>query len=140
LDFDLDLVKARSQDNPVYYVQYAYARISSILRFGAEQGIVQVSVEEAPLADLVHDSELALGRLLGDYPENIAVCARLRAPYRLTAYAHDLAAAFHAFYRDCRVISEDAALTQARLWLAEATRQVFANTLDVLGVTAPERM
>ena len=140
LDFDLDLVKARSQDNPVYYVQYAYARIASILRYGAEQGIALSAVEEAPLAELVHDSELALARMLGEYPETITVCARLRAPYRLTTYAQELAAAFHAFYRDCRVISEDAQITQARLWLAEATRQVLANTLAILGVGAPERM
>ena len=140
LDFDLDLVKARSQDNPVYYVQYAYARIASILRYGAEHGIALSAVEEAPLAELVHDSELALARMLGEYPETITVCARLRAPYRLTTYAQELAAAFHAFYRDCRVISEDAQITQARLWLAEATRQVLANTLAILGVGAPERM
>jgi arginyl-tRNA synthetase len=138
--FDLDLAKAQSQENPVYYAQYAHARICSILRRGEEDGIVRQPVEEAPLAVLLHDSEQELARLLSEYPETIAVAARLRAPYRLTTYAHDVAAAFHAFYRDCRVIGEDAELTQARLWLAEVTRQVLANTLAVLGVSAPERM
>jgi arginyl-tRNA synthetase len=140
LDFNLDLVKARSQENPVYYVQYAYARICSILRHGLEQGILLVPIGEAPLAELVHDSEAALVRLLGAYPEEILVCAALRGPHRLTAHARELAAAFHAFYRDCRVVSDDARLTQARLWLVEATRQVLANTLAILGVGAPESM
>jgi arginyl-tRNA synthetase len=140
LDFDLDLVKAKSQENPVYYVQYAYARICSILRTGAERGIALGPIEEAPLAELVHESEQALARMLSEYPETVQVAARLRAPHRLTTYTRELAALFHAFYRDCRVISDDPQLTQARLWLAEATRQVLANALAVLGVGAPERM
>jgi arginyl-tRNA synthetase len=140
LDFDLDLVKAKSQENPVYYVQYAYARICSILRTGAERGIALGPIEEAPLAELVHESEQALARMLSEYPETVQVAARLRAPHRLTTYTRELAALFHAFYRDCRVISDDPLLTQARLWLAEATRQVLANALAVLGVGAPERM
>jgi arginyl-tRNA synthetase len=138
--FDLDLVRAKSQENPVYYVQYAHARISSILRKAADEGVELRPVEEAPLAMLLHETEQELARLLADYPETIAVAARLRAPYRLTAFAHDLAAAFHAFYRDCRVIGDDPELTQARLWLAWAARQVLANTLDLLGVSAPEQM
>ena len=140
LDFDLDLVRAASQENPVYYVQYAYARICSILRRREEQGIELQPVGTAPLERLTHDTERELARLLGEYPEAIAVAARQRGPYRLTSFAHDVAAAFHAFYRDCRVIGEDAELTQARLWLAEATRQVLANILGLLGVAAPERM
>ena len=140
LQFDLDLVKAKSQENPVYYVQYAYARICSILRVAAEQSIALGPIDHAPLDELVHDSEQALARLLSEYPETIAVSARLRAPHRLTTYARELAGAFHAFYRDCRVITDDPEVTQARLWLSEATRQVLANTLGVLGVGAPERM
>lgn len=140
LDFDLDLVKAKSQENPVYYVQYAYARICSILRTAAERGIVLGPIEDAPLAELVHESEQALLRMLSEYPETVLVSARLRAPHRLTTYTRELAALFHAFYRDCRVISDDAQVTQARLWLAEATRQVLANALAVLGVGAPEKM
>ena len=140
LDFDLDLVKAKSQENPIYYVQYAYARICSILRTGAERGIALGPIEDAPLDELVHESEQALARMLSEYPETVAVSARLRAPHRLTTYTRELAALFHAFYRDCRVISDDPQLTQARLWLAEATRQVLANALGVLGVGAPEKM
>ncbi len=140
LDFDLDLVKAKSQENPVYYVQYAHARICSILRLGAEQGVALGPIEEAPLSLLVHETEQALARMLSEYPETLAVAARLRAPHRLTTYTRELAALFHAFYRDCRVISDDPQLTQARLWLAEATRQVLANALAVLGVAAPEKM
>ena len=140
LDFDLDLVKARSQENPVYYVQYAHARICSILRTAADQGVALGPIEEAPLAELIHESEQALARMLSEYPETVMVAARLRGPHRLTAYTRELAAAFHAFYRDCRVISDDPGLTQARLWLARATRQVLANALAVLGVSAPEKM
>ena len=140
LDFDLDLVKAKSQENPVYYVQYAYARICSILRTAADQGVVLGPVEEAPLDELSHETEQTLARMLSEYPETVMVAARVRGPHRLTAYTRDLAAAFHAFYRDCRVISDDAGLTQARLWLAEATRQVLANALAILGVSAPEKM
>ncbi|MGH2718556.1 MAG: arginine--tRNA ligase [Actinomycetota bacterium] len=138
--FDLDLVRAKSQENPVYYVQYAHARISSILRKADAEGIALCPVEEAPLAVLLHDTETGLARLLADYPEAITVAAKLRAPYRLTGYAHDVAAAFHAFYRDCRVIGEDPETTQARLWLSWAARQVLANTLAILGVSAPEQM
>src|SRR5207237_1513750 len=119
LDFDLDLVKARSQDNPVYYVQYAYARIASILRYGAEQGIALSPVEEAPLAELVHDSEIALARMLGESPETIEVCGRLRAPYRLTTYDHEPAAAFHPLYRACRVTRDDAQIPHARRCAAQ---------------------
>ncbi|MGH2768876.1 MAG: arginine--tRNA ligase [Actinomycetota bacterium] len=137
--FDFDLVKAQSQENPVYYVQYAHARICSILRHGREQGVVLGAVAAA-LAELLHESEYALMRKLAEYPENIQVAAKLRAPYRLTVYAQELAALFHAFYRDCRVVSDDRPLTQARLWLSEATRQVLANVLSLMGVTAPEVM
>lgn len=140
LDFDLDLVKAKSQENPVYYVQYAHARICSILRNAAERGIALEPAGEAPLAELVHESEQALARMLSEYPENVAVSARLRAPHRLTTFTRELAGLFHAFYRDCRVITDDTQLTQARLWLGEATRQVLANALAVLGVSAPEKM
>jgi arginyl-tRNA synthetase len=140
IDFDLDLVKAESQENPVYYVQYAYARICSILRYGEEHQVTLWPIEEVRLTELIHESEHELIRKLAEYPETIMVAANLRAPYRLTAYAQNVAALFHAFYRDCRVITHDMPLTQARLWLAEATRQVLANTLGVLGVNALERM
>lgn len=138
--FDFDLVKSESQENPVYYVQYAHARIASLLRHAASKGITLVPISQVPLAELVHDSEHALIRKLAEYPETITTSAKLRAPYRLTNYAREVAELFHGFYRDCQVIGTDPSLTQARLWLASATRQVLANTLSILGVTAPERM
>lgn len=140
MDFDLELVSAQSQENPVYYVQYAHTRICGVERHGRERGVRMAPIEEVDLSPLQSDSEAELMRKLAEYPEQVEVAANLRAPYRLTVYSQDVAAAFHAFYRDHRVISEDAALTQARLWLAEAARQVLANTLSVLGVSAPERM
>lgn len=140
INFDFDLVKAQSQENPVYYVQYAHARISSILRYGQEQGIELLPIDQVELAELATESERELMRTLAEFPETVEVSAKLRAPYRLTYYARTVAEDFHAFYRDCRVISEDTQLTQARLWLGEATRQVLANTLRILGVSAPERM
>ncbi|MGZ4241434.1 MAG: arginine--tRNA ligase [Actinomycetota bacterium] len=140
VNFDLDLVVEQSQENPVYYVQYAHARICSILRHAAEQGIMIAPVDEVELEELQHESELGLLRKLGELPEAVEVAARLRAPHRMTRFAEDLAALFHAFYRDCRVVSEDVALTQARLHLATATKITLANTLQLLGVAAPESM
>ncbi len=140
MEFDFDLAKAQSQDNPVYYVQYAHARICSILRYASERAIALAPLTEVELSELVHESEHELIRKLAEYSELIELSARLRAPYRLTTYCQEVAALFHAFYRDCRVVSEDLGLTQARLWLAEASRQVLANALSILGVSAPEKM
>lgn len=140
MDFDFDFVKSQSQENPVYYVQYAHARIASVLRYGAEKGIQLGPIAQVPLGELVHESELELLRKLAEYSEVIDVSAKLRAPYRLTTYSRSLAEMFHNFYRDCRVISDDLHLTQARLWLSEATRQVLANVLGLIGITAPEQM
>jgi len=140
LDFDIELVKRQSLDNPVYYVQYAHARIASLLRFAAEQGTTMVPFEEVRPEELVHETELELLRVLSELPEEIKVAAELRAPYRLTKYAEEVAAEFHRFYTECRVVTEDRGLTQARLHLSEATRQVLANVLGVLGVSAPESM
>jgi arginyl-tRNA synthetase len=140
VNFDLDLVVAQSQENPVYYVQYAHARISSILRHAAEQGVQIAPIEEVQLTELQHESELDLLRKLAELPEAVEVAARLRAPHRLTRFAEDLAALFHAFYRDCRVVSDDAGLTQARLHLVRATQITLRNTLGMLGVSAPESM
>lgn len=136
--FDFDLVKKQSNENPVYYVQYAHARICSILRYAEEQG--KGLNAGAPLVPLTHQSELFLMKKLSEYPDLIEHSARLRAPYRIANYVHALASLFTAFYRDCRVMTEDELLTQARLTLAEATRQVIANSLEILGVSAPERM
>ena len=140
LDFDIEQAVAQSQDNPVYYVQYAHARIASIGRHAEEQGIAIQPVGDVALEELQHESEVALLRAIGELPEAVEVAARLRAPHRLTKYAEDLAADFHAFYRDCRVVSDDASLTQARLHLCRAAQISLANVLRLLGVSAPESM
>lgn len=140
MDFDIDLVKAQSQENPVYYVQYQHARISSIIRYGEESGTKLGPVSSAELDRLIEDSEHELIRKLAEFPDVVETSAKLRAPYRLTTYAQALATAFSAFYTNCRVITDDEKLTQARLWLSEAARQVLSNTLGIIGVAAPERM
>lgn len=140
IDFDLELVKSESQENPVYYVQYAHARTCSILRTAAERGVGLRTVQDADFSLLTHDSETQLIRKLSEFPDLVEDSARLRAPHRLTHYAQTLASMFSAFYRDCHVLGEDEALTQARLWLVDATRQVLANTVELLGVSAPESM
>jgi arginyl-tRNA synthetase len=140
IDFDIEQVKRQSMDNPVYYVQYAHARIASIVRHAAERGVQQRPLEDVDLTRLGHESELDLLRAIAEWPGEVATAARQRAPYRLTHVAEELAAQFHRFYTDCRVVSDDAELTQARLWLCSATKQSVANVLGVLGVSAPEAM
>ncbi|RME47372.1 MAG: arginine--tRNA ligase [Chloroflexi bacterium] len=141
MDFDLELAKDTSEKNPVYYVQYAHARIASILRYAQEQG---VPVSDNPdLSLLTHPAELNLIREMLRLPEVIELVTTQREPHHLTHYAQDLATAFHAFYKDCRVISSepgDEAITQARLALVRAAKLVLARTLRLLGVDAPERM
>jgi len=139
IDFDLDLAVEESEKNPVYYVQYAHARISSILRYAAEQGW---DVDESgDVSLLTHESEQALIRKMLELPEVVAHAAGQRAPHRLTFYAKELASAFHAFYRDCRVVAEEAPeQTRARLTLVHAAQLTLAQALGLLGVTAPERM
>jgi arginyl-tRNA synthetase len=140
LDFDIELVTRQSLDNPVYYVQYAHARIASLLRYAREQGRTVGPLDQVRVQLLEHETELALLSVLADFPELVRGAAELRAPYRLTKYAEETAAAFHRFYSECRIVTEDRELTEARLQLAEATRQVIANTLALLGVSAPVSM
>jgi arginyl-tRNA synthetase len=140
MTFDIDEVKRTSLDNPVYYVQYGHARISSILRKAEASGVAMRPVEEADLSRLVHDAELDLLRALAEVPATIRHAAATRGPHRLTHAAQDVAARFHRFYTECRVVSDDAELTQARLWLSASTRQVLAILLGLVGVSAPERM
>ncbi|HET7237192.1 MAG TPA: arginine--tRNA ligase [Actinomycetota bacterium] len=140
INFDIEAVKRQSMDNPVYYVQYAHARIASILRKAAERGVRLGPIDEADLALLSHEAELDLLRAVADVPAQVAAAAEFRAPHRLTHAAQDLAARFHRFYTECPVLTEDAALTQARLWLCEGARQVIANLLGLLGVSAPDSM
>ncbi len=142
LDLDLDLARERSQDNPVYYVQYAHARIAAILRKAGDG-----RVERARAADLgagrakLEPAERALVKRLLELPGELVEIGARRAPHRLTKYAHDVASDFHAFYRDCRVVgAEPAELEDFRLVLCDATRLVIARVLDLAGVEAPESM
>jgi arginyl-tRNA synthetase len=140
IEFDIEEVRRQSLDNPVYYVQYAHARIASILRHAEERGVKLRPVEETQLELLAAESELDLLWKIADWPQEVETAAALRAPYRLTRYAEDLAAQFHRFYTECRVVTDHDALTQARLWLSTAAKQTVANVLSLLGVSAPQAM
>jgi arginyl-tRNA synthetase len=140
INFDIEAVARQSMENPVYYVQYGHARIASILRKAADASIGLRPIADVDLGLLSHDAETDLLRALADVPSVIATAAELRAPHRLAHASQDLAARFHRFYTDHRVVSDDEALTQARLWLCRATKQVLGNVLGLLGVAAPDRM
>ena len=140
LDFDLDLARSQSNDNPVYYVQYAHARICSIFRQLAEQGRSIPPADGVDLKLLQEEAELALARRLADYPEEVAMAARQLAPHRIARYVHEVAGLLHSFYNVHRVITDDVDLSNARLLLVEATRVVLKNGLGLLGVSAPEKM
>ena len=138
--FDLDVVTEQSRENPVYYVQYAHARIASIGRKAAGAGVVRKPLADVELSPLGHEREDALLRALANYPDAIHEAAEARAPQKVSTWARDFAAEFHGFYRDCKVLSDDPDLTQARLWLTEACRIGLADALAVLGVNAPDEM
>jgi len=141
IDFDLDLAKSNSSDNPVYYVQYAHARICSVSRQLIERGIVYNEAEGLTNLALLKDvHELELLAVLARYPEVIATAAEHREPYFVTHYLRELATSFHAYYNACQFLVEDEKLRQARLALAMATKQVVANGLGLLGVSTPESM
>lgn len=147
LDFDLDLAVKQSDDNPVYYVQYAHARICSILRQAQSQGVKIPTIDkidddrEKSLANLLQeDAEINLIKKLADFPNEVKLAAENLAPYRITVYTMELASIFHSFYNVCRVLTDDKDLTTARLFLVKATKQVLQNALNILGITAPERM
>ncbi len=137
MDFDLELAKKQSVDNPVYYVQYAHARITSILRLAQQRGI---DFRDGDVSLLTTEAELTLIRKMLLLPEIVEVAACTLEPHHLTYYAQDLATVFHSFYKQCRVISQNEALTKARLKLVEAAKIVLAKTLHLMGMTAPERM
>jgi arginyl-tRNA synthetase len=143
LMMDLDLLVQRTNDNPVYYVQYAHARISSVLRNAADLGIDWRAADFDP-GMLIHEREGALLGVLAEFPRIINTAAELREPHRVCRYLEEVATAYHKFYDSCRVLprGEEAVepLHIARLWLCAATRQVIANGLDLCGVSAPERM
>lgn len=138
LNFDLTLAKTQSDENPVFYVQYAHARICSIVRFGQEKNITFEKNPELTLLD--SEEELDLIKHLIDFPTTIEYSAHSFEPHRLVHYLIDTATLFHKFYTICRVISDDTQLTQARLALCEATRVVIYNGCQILGITAPEKM
>lgn len=137
MEFDLDLAKRQSNENPVYYVQYAHARAAGILATAAERGL---DFQDADVSLLRHPAELALLRKMLLLPELVESIAQSYEPHHLPHYALELATAFHDFYEKCRVVSEDAALSRARLRLAAAAKAVLARTLDLMGMSAPERM
>ncbi|MHB0976648.1 MAG: arginine--tRNA ligase [Candidatus Aquicultorales bacterium] len=136
LDFDIELAKEQSNENPVYYVQYAHARICSIVRFAQEEG----APLEGDFELLKEDAELDLVRKIAEWPELLEAAARTRSPHFLTRYAQELAAAFHSFYTKCRVVTEDRELTGARMALVDAARTLLRISLETMGVSAPERM
>ncbi|MDX8392260.1 MAG: arginine--tRNA ligase [Mariprofundaceae bacterium] len=140
LDFDLETAKQKNDENPVYYVQYAHARLCAILRKATAEGVVLLPAEEVDASPLISDEERRLVRELLAWPEVLEQAARRLEPYRVATYLMQLAAALHSFYHKHRVVVEDADLAQARLLLVLAVRQVLANGLKLLGVSAPEQM
>lgn len=140
LDFDMDLAISTSNENPVFYVQYAHARICSIYRQAEEQDVALLPLSEVDLTVLNTEHEYDLLRKIGELPEEIAAAAAGYAPHRMIRYVYDLASLFHSYYKAQRVITEDAAQTQARFALLGAVRTVIANVLRIVGVSAPEKM
>ena len=144
IDLDLDLWARRTSDNPVFYVQYAHARVASLLRNAAELGVGRGPDDSFRPELLTHEREGELLGALGEFPRVVATAAELREPHRVARYLESLAGTYHRFYDGCRVLprgdEEVTDLHRSRLWLVEATRVVLANGLGLLGVTAPERM
>jgi arginyl-tRNA synthetase len=140
--FDLDLVASQVNENPVFYVQYAHARIHQVVRRATDAGINRGELSDADFSLLCHSRELEVLRALHELPDVVSRACRERAPHQVTTWVRNLAASFHGFYHDCRVLGEDVdqPLTIARLWLAEGTRIGLAVALDLLGVDAPTEM
>ena len=137
LNFDIDLAKKQSEENPVFYLQYAHARISSILRMTDEKSM-KMSLENLEL--LKTDSEINLIRKLHQFKDEVLYSAENYEPHRIANYLEDLASQFHRFYTECRIIGTEKDLAEARIALALAAQQVIKNGLSILGVTAPDRM
>jgi arginyl-tRNA synthetase len=140
LDFDLELARRQNQENPVYYVQYAHARMCSIFRQAEAAGITMPPVGELDLTLLAEPEEIALLRAIAQFPEEISIAARTMAPQRIARYALELAGLFHSFYNRHRVLNDNQELQNARLLLIYVTRQTLKNALNTLGVSAPEHM
>jgi arginyl-tRNA synthetase len=144
IDLDLELWSRQTNDNPVFYVQYAHARISSVLRNAADLGLSLGEADAVETSLLGHERENDLLRAIGEFPRVLSAAAELRAPHRVARYLEELAGTYHRFYDNCRVLprgdEEAGPLNTARLWLCAATATVLRNGLGVLGVSAPERM
>ena len=140
LDFDLDLARQQTEENPVFYVQYAHARVASLIRFAKDRGQAVPSPEDADLSDVTAGDARRLVLRLADFPALVEGAARAREPHRLTAYLREVAAAYHSYYHNNRIVTDDSAQTAARLFLSEATKTVLHNGLVLLGLSAPERM
>jgi len=140
LDFDLEVAKAQSSENPVYYVQYAHARISSIMRLATEQGYKTPAYDEIKPNLLTAAEEGELIKMIDTFPEMVEGSAKALEPHRIPYYINDLASVFHSFYNKHKVVSDDVELTKARLFLIKSTGTVIRNALRLLGVSAPERM
>jgi len=140
LDFDMTLATEKTNENPVYYIQYAHARICSIMRQLAEAGIAECAESELKLASLTEPEELVLIKKLGEYPEMLQRAARDRAVHNVAHYVHELAGLFHSFYNQCRILGVDSDVQQARIALVKAVGHVIRHALGILGVSAPERM
>jgi len=140
--FDIDVVSSQAMDNPVFYVQMAHARLSSIERVAGERGIERVAFGAAEVSLLVHERELEVLRELSLLPEVLVAAVTDRAPHRIATWVRELAGAVHGFYHDCHVMGDGVSpeLTQARLWLVAAAQIGLAIGLDLLGVDAPESM
>ncbi|MBU1571195.1 MAG: arginine--tRNA ligase [Proteobacteria bacterium] len=140
LDFDLELAKKKSNDNPVFYVQYVHARISSIIRKGLEDGIGEVRWDKEIVSVLTEPEETQILKILASYPDVVRSGAELLEPHRITYFLMNLAAAFHSYYNKHRVLSDEPAVTKGRLCLVLAIKKVIRNGLKLLGVSAPEKM
>ena len=140
LEFDVELAKEQSDKNPVYYVQYAHARVASILRYAEQQEIDTRSLAHADLSALEHSEEISLIKILRRFPELVLQTAESFAPHHICEYLRTVAAQFHKFYHDCRIVGQPEPVQSARLALALATKQVLASGCSILGVTAPESM
>jgi len=137
MDFDLELAKKQSADNPVYYVQYAHARIASILRLAKDR---KIDYADGDVSRLTTEPELTLIRRMLLLPEMVEVVTQTLEPHHLAYYAQELATVFHSFYKQCRVVSDDEALSKARLKLVAAAKLTLARTLHLMGMTAPDKM
>jgi arginyl-tRNA synthetase len=140
LEFDLEVAKQQNSDNPVYYVQYAHARLASVFRQAAAQGVEREVLDPARFPRLSLPEELTILKMLANYPELVEGAARNREPHRITYFLTELAAQLHSYYYKHRFISDDVELTQARFWLVSGVKTVLAHGLGILGVEAPETM